>query len=54
MGIFINIQSWWKSSTGQVLLTGDSHHRRYLIENLTRRDLRLSKAWQSLKVASWQ
>ena len=52
MGIFINIQSWWKSSAGQVLLAGDDAYRRHLIENLTRRDLRLSKVWQSLKVAS--
>jgi hypothetical protein len=52
MGIFINIQSWWKSSTGRVLLAGDDGYRRHLIENLTRRDSRLRKAGQSLKVAS--
>ena len=52
MGTLINIQRWWKSSTGQVLLTGADGYRRHLIENLTRRALRLRKAGQSLKVAS--
>jgi len=35
-----------------VPLTGDDGYRRPLLENLTRRDLRLPKAGQSLKVAS--
>ncbi len=30
MGTFINIQSWWKSSAGQVLLAGNDTYRRHL------------------------
>jgi hypothetical protein len=29
MGTFINIQSWWKSSTGQVPHGGDDAYRRH-------------------------
>jgi hypothetical protein len=42
MGIFINIQSWWKSSAGQRLLPGDDAYRRHL--NKSSPDDRLAKS----------